>query len=208
VKLFEFDGVFYAGGHEGIAGVDEAGRGPWAGPVVAAAVIFGPGTAIKGINDSKKLAPEKREALFDRIKGEAVSVGVGIVYQDVIDRINILEATFAAMREAVSGLSVEPGLVLVDGSWPVPGLKAKQRAIIGGDGKSAAIAAASIIAKVTRDRIMTELAAAYPQYAFERHKGYGTKEHKDALDLYGPCPLHRKSYAPVRDALEAKNGGR
>jgi len=205
MKLFEFDGNYFEDGQMSIAGVDEAGRGPWAGPVVAAAVVLARDTWIKGVNDSKKLTASKREKLFVEISQKALSVGVGVIGEDVIDNVNILQATYLAMKEAISRLSNVPVLVLVDG-WPIPGLGIRQHAIIGGDGKSAVIATASIVAKVTRDRLMTEYSARYPQYSFERHKGYGTKEHRDALALYGPCPLHRKSFAPVREILEKMNG--
>jgi ribonuclease HII len=188
--------------------VDEAGRGPWAGPVVAAAVVLPQDVRIEGINDSKKLSAPRREKLFIEIHQKAFSVGVGIVSQDVIDKVNILEATYIAMKEAINKLTNIPELVLVDGCCPIRGLAIRQHAVIGGDGKSAMIAAASIVAKVTRDRIMTELSAKYPQYKFHKHKGYGTKEHRDALLLHGPCPLHRKSFAPVREAFNAINGAR
>jgi ribonuclease HII len=200
MDLFEFDGYF-GKKQINIAGVDESGRGPWAGPVVAAAVILPRNIRIKGINDSKKLSSSIREKLFVEIFEKALSVGVGIIGQDVIDDINILEATYLAMKNALDGLSNTPGLVLVDG-WPIPGLKIRQVAVIGGDGKSAVIAAASIIAKVTRDRLMAEYSLKYPQYNFHKHKGYGTKEHKEALERFGPCPLHRKSFAPVRVTLD------
>ena len=206
MDLFKFDGEYFLDPRMSIAGVDEAGRGPWAGPVVAAAVVLPRGARIRGLNDSKKLSSKKRDELFIEISRRTPSVGVGIISQDVIDDVNILEATFLAMKEAISRLSGAPELVLVDG-WPIPGLNIRQCAIIGGDGKSAVIAAASIIAKVTRARIMTEYSVKYPQYSFEKHKGYGTKEHRKALARYGPCPLHRKSFAPVRESLEKLRGG-
>ena len=207
MDLFEFDGNYFEEGLTLIAGVDEAGRGPWAGPVVAAAVILPKDARIEGLNDSKKLTSSKREKLFVEIAHKALAVGVGVIGHEVIDEVNILEATYLAMKAAIKGLSSVPELVLVDG-WPIPGLRLRQSAIIAGDGKSAAIAAASIIAKVTRDRMMTELSAKYPQYDFHRHKGYGTKEHRSALERYGPCPIHRKSFAPVMEAMEKKYGGR
>jgi ribonuclease HII len=205
MDLFTHDRGYFKNGIMLIAGVDEAGRGPWAGPVVAAAVILPINTRIKGLNDSKKLSSRKREKLFVEISLRALGIGVEAISHGVIDDINILQATYLAMKGAINKLSPAPELVLVDG-WPIPGLKASQVAITGGDGKSAAIAAASIIAKVTRDRIMAELSQQYPQYGFHKHKGYGTKEHREALKRYGPCPMHRKSYAPVREILEIING--
>jgi ribonuclease HII len=201
MDLFSFDRTYHEQGYGAIAGIDEAGRGPWAGPVVAAAVILPPGCFIKGLNDSKKLSPQKRELLFDLILRDAQAVGVASVDQEVIDSINILQATYRAMRNALQGISVPFDLVLVDG-WAIPGLAHRQVALTGGDGRSASIAAASIIAKVTRDRLMTELSAHYPNYQFHRHKGYGTPEHQTALEKYGPCALHRKTFAPIRKYLE------
>jgi ribonuclease HII len=201
--LFEFDNKYFVNGTKIIAGVDEAGRGPWAGPVVAAAVVLPANISIPGLNDSKKLSELKREALFTEIHKKAVSVSIGIIYEDIIDRVNILEATYLAMKEALSKLDQPPDLVLVDG-WPIPGLSCAQDAIIGGDGKSASIAAASIIAKVTRDRLMVVLSDKYPAYNFKKHKGYGTKEHQAALLAHGPCSIHRKSFAPIRKCLNEK----
>jgi len=203
-NLFDFDGEYFTGGLTRVAGIDEAGRGPWAGPVVAAAVILRPGKRIKGLNDSKKLNRQKREKLFIQITAEALAVSTGIIDHEIIDEINILAATYLAMKDAINKLTELPELVLVDG-WAIPNLGIRQHAIIGGDGKSAAIAAASVIAKVTRDRIMTELACEYPLYGFENHKGYGTPEHQEALLRFGPCALHRKSFAPVREAIERKS---
>ena len=205
MDLYEFDGSYLRQNQGRTAGVDEAGRGPWAGPVVAAAVILPINPRIPGLNDSKKLSSRKREELFTQIFREALAVGVGVVTQDIIDNVNILEATYIAMKNAIDSLSVVPCHVLVDG-WPIPGLRLSQTSVIGGDGKSAVIAAASIIAKVTRDRMMTEYSAEYPQYNFHKHKGYGTKEHRAALLRFGPCPLHRKSFAPVRQVLENTGG--
>lgn len=201
MDLFSFDCAYRDNGYRVIAGVDEAGRGPWAGPVVAAAVILPETTNLPGLNDSKKLSPRQRDLLFDAITASARAVGVGIIDVPVIDSCNILQATFFAMRDAVGKLAAAIDAVLVDGSMTVPGLPHFQNAIINGDGKSACIAAASIIAKVTRDRIMGELSLVYPQYQFHKHKGYGTKEHLDALVAYGPCPIHRKSFKPVKRLL-------
>lgn len=176
-----------------ICGIDEAGRGPLAGPVYAAAVILPNGYTVDGVNDSKKLTEKKREELFDVITMEAVSWSVGIADEKEIDEINILQATFLAMRRAVDGLSVKPDIALIDGN-KAPGLDIAERTIVKGDSKSANIAAASIIAKVSRDRYMLELAEKYPQYQFEKHKGYGTKLHYEMLDRYGISDVHRKSF--------------
>lgn len=176
-----------------VAGVDEAGRGPLAGPVVAAAVIFPPETTLDGVRDSKKLTSARREALFQAIGDTALSVGVGRVDHDVIDQINILQATYQAMRLAVEKLSPEPGHVLVDGR-PIPELPVPQTAIVGGDRCCFSIAAASIVAKVTRDRLMMEYDKAYPVYGFARHKGYGTRSHIQMIRRYGFCPIHRKTF--------------
>lgn len=176
-----------------ICGIDEAGRGPLAGPVYAAAVILPNGYTVDGVNDSKKLTEKKREELFDVITREAVSWSVGIADEKEIDEINILQATFLAMRRAVDGLSVKPDIALIDGN-KAPGLDIAERTIVKGDSKSANIAAASIIAKVSRDRYMLELAEKYPQYQFEKHKGYGTKLHYEMLDRYGISDVHRKSF--------------
>ncbi|MHB9155454.1 MAG: ribonuclease HII, partial [Endomicrobiales bacterium] len=199
-----FDRSYYRRGYRVIAGVDEAGRGPWAGPVVAAAVILPESSSLPGLNDSKKLSPKKREALYARIREIALGVGVGTVRQDVIDSVNILQATYMAMREALRQLSLPVELVLVDGR-PIPALSLPQAAIPGGDAQSAAIAAASIIAKVTRDRLMEEYSRQYPHYRFHQHKGYGTPEHYEALRRHGPCSLHRKTFAPVRKILEGND---
>ncbi|MBN2566043.1 MAG: ribonuclease HII [Candidatus Eisenbacteria bacterium] len=189
----------WALGIERVAGVDEAGRGPLAGPVVAAAVVLPRELGIKGIDDSKKLTPERREDLFERIMVEAVAVGVGSSSEKVIDEINILNATFAAMREAIARLESVPGHVLVDGN-EIPGLGFPQTGIPNGDGRSTAIAAASIVAKVTRDRMLVELDSRYPGYGFARHKGYGTPDHLSALIRLGPCEIHRRSFRVVTDA--------
>ncbi len=178
-----------------VCGIDEAGRGPWAGPVVAAAAVLDPKCIPKGLDDSKKLSAEKREALFADIQASA-QVGIGISEADEIDAINILQATYRAMQRAVAQLSVLPHLALVDGNRAPP-LTIRVQTIIGGDATSVSIAAASIIAKVTRDRIMREMHALYPHYGFSQHKGYGTAFHADALAKHGPCPQHRKSFNPV-----------
>ena len=176
-----------------ICGIDEAGRGPLAGPVVAAAVVLSPDDPIFYVNDSKKLSARKREELFDQIMERAVSVGVGMADPDVIDRINILQADYEAMRQAVSKLSAEPGLCLND-AVHIPDLPIRQVSIVHGDARSLSIAAASIIAKVTRDRIMERYDQLYPEYGFAKHKGYGTAGHIQAIRDYGPCPIHRMSF--------------
>ncbi|MBR5060053.1 MAG: ribonuclease HII, partial [Clostridia bacterium] len=173
-----------------IAGIDEAGRGPLAGPVVAAAVILPKNKPILYLNDSKQLSEKKREELYQVIMEEAVSVGVGMAGEQVIDEINILQATYRAMREAVSKLVPKPDLTLND-AVTIPELAIRQVPIIKGDAKSASIAAASIIAKVTRDRMMVEYDRQYPEYGFASHKGYGSEAHIEALRRYGPCPIHR-----------------
>jgi len=184
-----------------IAGVDEAGCGPWAGPVVAAAVILDLKNPPDGIDDSKKLLPEKREALFALISASShISVGISSVAE--IDSFNILGATKLAMRRAVEGLPVAPDVALVDGNRP-PDLTCTTQMIIGGDALSLSIAAASIIAKVTRDRIMRALAAEHPHYGWESNAGYGTKKHQDGLAKFGVTPHHRRSFRPIRELLEA-----
>ncbi|MBD5083386.1 MAG: ribonuclease HII [Clostridiales bacterium] len=180
-------------GYKVICGVDEAGRGPLAGPVFAAAVILPEGHIIEGVNDSKKLSEKKRDLLYDKIIDECICYSVGTASEKEIDEINILQATFLAMKRAVDGLEIKPDLALVDGNR-VPPLDADVQTIVKGDGKSASIAAASIIAKVSRDRYMLELAEKYPQYEFERHKGYPTKLHYEKIAEYGISDVHRKSF--------------
>lgn len=176
-----------------IAGIDEAGRGPLAGPVYAAAVILPDDVIIEGINDSKKLSEKKREELFDKIKKKALAWSVCAVDEKRIDEINILEATFEAMRGALSGLGVKPDTALVDGNRD-PGLEVSCETVVKGDSKSMSIAAASILAKVSRDRFITDISEKYPEYDFAKHKGYGTKAHREALMKYGPCEIHRKTF--------------
>lgn len=179
-----------------MAGVDEAGRGPLAGPVVAAAVVLDPSVTIRKLDDSKLLDVEERERLYEAIRVKAVAVGVGMAEPLTIDRVNILEATRLAMQEALARLPVEPELVLTD-FVALGGLGCPQRNLVRGDQRSATVAAASIIAKVTRDRIMAEADRMYPEYGFARHKGYPTEEHRLALWRHGPCPLHRRSFRGV-----------
>jgi len=193
---YRFESAAWRRGVRCLAGVDEAGRGPLAGPVVAAAVVLEPDGRIKGVDDSKRLLPEERARLYDVIRARALGVGVGVVDHTTIDRINILEATRLAMGQALAALTVEPELVITD-FVTVPGLRCPQRNLVEGDRRSASVAAASIIAKVTRDRIMEAADRDYPDYGFGRHKGYATPEHRDALERHGPCPLHRRSFAGI-----------
>jgi len=191
-----------APGAQRIAGVDEAGRGPLAGPVVVAAVVLGPGrTPINGLADSKQLCAERREVLCDRIKQRAIAWHVVSIDVDEIDRINIFQATMLGMRLAVEGVAHAAELARIDGNALPRGLPCPAEAWIGGDARDRAIMAASIIAKVTRDRAMVALHAQFPQYGFDQHKGYSTPAHLAALGAHGPCPHHRRSFAPVRDCL-------
>lgn len=176
-----------------ICGIDEAGRGPFAGPVVAGAVVLPVGLKIQGLNDSKQVSAARREELYDEIREKAVSFGIGISSPARIDEINILQATYEAMRHAVEDLSVVPDLLLND-AVTIPKLPIRQVGIVKGDARSLSIAAASIMAKVTRDRMMVEYAELYPEYFFEKNKGYGSKEHREALMKYGPCPIHRNTF--------------
>ncbi|MFN2349246.1 MAG: ribonuclease HII [Thioalkalivibrio sp.] len=190
----------------GVAGVDEVGRGPLAGPVVAAAVILDPGVPIEGLRDSKKLTAARREALDMKIRERALAWALGFCSPAEIDRINILQASLLAMARAVEALSVAPELALIDGNR-CPRLAMTAHAVIKGDSRVPAISAASIIAKVHRDRLMLELDACHPGYGLAEHKGYPTPVHLDALDRLGPSPCHRASFAPVRRAAEARQGG-
>jgi ribonuclease HII len=186
-----------AGDGATVAGVDEAGRGPLAGPVVAAAVILDPGGRWDGLNDSKQLGAELREALYARVLHEARAFAWAVVGPRAIDRLNIRRASLEAMRRAVARLRVAPSLVLVDGADGVPGLLQPQRAVVDGDARMLSIAAASVLAKVVRDRIMERLDRVWPGYGFARHKGYGTPEHLEAIERLGPCAIHRYSFRPV-----------
>ncbi len=199
-------GLSFSSGEEKIlvlAGVDEAGRGPLAGPVVAAAVILKPEPVIKGLDDSKALTAEQRETLFVEIQRHAEAFAVSIVPPAIIDTVNILQATMRAMRDALSRLSTRPDLVLIDGNQR-PGSGFLERVVIKGDQHSAAIMAASILAKVTRDRIMIDFHRLYPAYGFDAHKGYGCPQHLAALKAHGPSPIHRQSFAPVRNSSSSK----
>lgn len=189
----EYENAALNSGFEVICGIDEAGRGPLAGPVYAAAVILPKGHIVEGVNDSKKISEKKRDLLFDKIIDECVCYSIGTASEQEIDKINILQATFLAMRRAVAGLEIKPDIALVDGNKK-PGLDIAEQTIVKGDSKSANIAAASIIAKVSRDRYMLEMAEKYPEYQFEKHKGYGTKLHYEMLEKYGISPIHRKTF--------------
>jgi ribonuclease HII len=193
-RMLRYERELWAKGLRTIAGVDEAGRGPLAGPVVAAAVIVEPGFYIPGVDDSKKLTPATRNALFEDIMRGSVSVGVGIVDHETIDRVNILNATLEAMGIAVASLKKRPEFLLIDGNR-FRGGGIPFSTIVDGDALCFSVAAASIIAKVTRDRIMVEYDTEYPQYGFARHKGYGTRQHRSAILEHGVCPIHRKSFA-------------
>lgn len=192
-ELWELENEIYDGGVELICGVDEAGCGPLAGPVCAAAVILPRGLVIEGLNDSKKLTERKRDKLFDTICSEAVSYGIAFASVEEIEQINILNAAMLAMNRAIEKLSVTPSLALIDGNRD-SAINMPSRCVVKGDAKCADIAAASILAKVTRDRYMLEMAEKYPEYHFEKHKGYGTKLHYEALRKYGPCEIHRPSF--------------
>lgn len=181
-------------GFQAVCGVDEAGRGPFAGPVCAAAVILPENCEIEGLNDSKKLTEKKREALFDVIKEKAISYSIAFGILEEIEEFNILEATFLAMNRAIDGLDIPADFALIDGNRAPKGIKIPCETIIKGDSLSLSVAAASVLAKVTRDRLMLEIDEKYPQYNFKKHKGYGTKEHSELILKYGPCPEHRMSF--------------
>lgn len=201
VNLWQIESSFREKGFQLICGIDEAGRGPLAGPVCAAAVILPFGLEIPGLNDSKKLTDKKRNELYDLIVASAVAYGIAVSDEKEIDEINILQATFRAMERAVSQLQQKPDLILVDGNR-LPQLQTEAYPIVKGDSLSASIAAASILAKVTRDRFMEQQDALYPAYGFAVHKGYGTKRHYEALTEHGPCPIHRMSF--LKKFYEAK----
>lgn len=191
--ISKYENIQYSNGKSYIAGVDEVGRGPLAGPVMAAAVILPKNCSILYIDDSKKLSPSKREMLSDIIHRDAISVSIGSVNVETIDKINILQSTYMAMQIALKNLSTLPDIILVD-ALNIPKVEIQQLSIIGGDAKSISIAAASIVAKVERDKIMDEYHKLYPEYGFNRNKGYGTKEHIEAIKKYGICPIHRITF--------------
>ncbi|MDG1928901.1 MAG: ribonuclease HII [Nitrospinaceae bacterium] len=200
MNLMEYETKAANQGFRNISGVDEAGRGPLAGPVVAAAVIFSPNIDIVDLDDSKKLSPKKREELFPEIQERATAYGVAVIGHKIIDEINILQAARLAMKQAVDQLNPIPDLLLIDGNQKIES-SIDQWAIVKGDSKSLSIAAASVLAKVTRDRIMDDYHKLYPQYAFNRHKGYGTKLHRTLIQEYGPCPIHRSKFKGVSEYI-------
>lgn len=201
INMLEYERKYYDMGYELIAGVDEAGRGPLAGPVFAAAVVFAKDTYIPEINDSKKLTEKKREELFEVITQKALYYNIVSVSEQEIDRINILTATLKCFNLAVSGLGKLPDIALIDGNR-CGEMPTQFETIVKGDAKSMSIAAASILAKVARDRYVTELDAKYPEYNFKKHKGYGTKEHLEAIAKHGPCPIHRMTFKGVREHVK------
>lgn len=200
--MLEYENKYYDKGYTLIAGVDEAGRGPLAGPVFAAAVVFEKGTFIEGINDSKKLSEKKREALFDIICEKALYYNIVSVDEKEIDRINILNASLKAFELAVTGLEKLPDVTLIDGNRCKENFPTLYETIVKGDAKSMSIAAASILAKVSRDRYIVGLDGLYPEYNFKKHKGYPTKEHREAIAKYGPCSIHRLTFGGVREYVK------
>lgn len=203
---FKFENEAHDKGYVNVCGIDEAGRGPLAGPVYAAAVILPDGCIIEGLNDSKKLTEKKREALFDVITQKALAYGIASADEKEIDEINILQATFLAMRRAVEALGIKPDAALIDGNR-APGLEVPSFTVVKGDAQSASIAAASVLAKVSRDRFMYELDEKYPMYAFAKHKGYGTKLHYEMLEKHGISPVHRKTFLKKLN-LGKQDGGK
>ena len=193
MNLWTMEGELHREGLELVCGIDEAGRGPLAGPVYAAAVILPEGVELPGIDDSKKLSEKKREYLYDLITERALYYGIAYATEKEIDEHNILNAVYMAMNRAADKLGIEPDICLIDGNRN-SGITRNSRCVIGGDAKCACIAAASILAKVTRDRVMKQLGEKYPQYAFEKHKGYGTKLHYERIREFGPCEIHRKTF--------------
>ena len=194
LEIKQIEKEFYDKGVKYIAGIDEAGRGPLAGPVVVCSVIMEPDSMIEGVNDSKKISENKREKLYEIITNEAISYGIGIIYQEEIDEINILQATKKGLTMAIKQMEIKPNIIMVDALTGIDTLGIPYKSIIKGDAKCYSISAASIIAKVTRDRIMREWDKVYPEYGFASHKGYGTAKHIAALKKYGPCPIHRKTF--------------
>jgi len=200
-QLKDIECSLFKKGYNNIAGTDEAGRGPLAGPVVAAAVIIPKGVTISNLNDSKKLTKNQRETLFEEIAASGAICAVGVIDNETIDRINILRASLLAMQKAILSLEIKPDFILVDGTFTVPNVTTPQMAIIGGDAICDSISAASIIAKVTRDRIMDKYQELYPDYTFANHRGYPTKRHLDELKNFGPTDIHRKTFRPVEKLL-------
>ncbi len=203
--MLRYEQECWACGVSRVAGVDEAGRGPLAGPVLAVAIVLPRSRPWPAVDDSKKLSPRQRDRLATALRQlPGLTFGVGIVDAQLVDQLNILAATHLAMRQALANLGEGPTFVLVDG-LPVPGLPLPSRAIVGGDGLSASIAAASILAKVARDQLMVDFDRQFPQYGFAKHKGYGTRQHLEALRCHGPCAIHRRTFAPVASCLEHPN---
>ena len=198
----QLEEMLHSRGFVNVCGVDEAGRGPLAGPVVAAAVVLPNGVEIDGLDDSKKLTPSKRDALFEEIVRLALPCAIGVIDHHTIDMINILQASLRAMWKAVNDLETAPDVVLVDGNQNIPNLKQPQFAVVGGDRHCKAISAASIIAKVTRDRIMEKYQTLYPEFSFAVHKGYPTAQHLEELRRSGPCDIHRRSFKPVAELID------
>jgi len=198
---FSFERELYRLGYQGVAGIDEVGRGPLAGPVVAASVILPPDCDYAQFQDSKKLTPERRERLAAVLKEIGAAIGIGLVSEQKIDRINILQASLLAMKKSMENLAERPDFLLVDGKFPVP-VDLPQRFLIKGESRSASIAAASIIAKVTRDDLMRQYHRQYPQYAFDKNMGYPTVAHRQSLAAHGPCPLHRRSFCGVKEFFQ------
>ncbi|HHV65211.1 MAG TPA: ribonuclease HII [Peptococcaceae bacterium] len=201
-NLLQIESMLYQEGYNLIAGVDEAGRGPLAGPVVAAACILPRKIDLPGLNDSKKLTQKKREELFSKIKEQALAYSIGSASPEEIDQLNILQATKLAMKRALAKLTLSPDYVLIDGRDELA-ISIPQKAVIDGDALSASIAAASILAKVTRDEFMCKMHKLYPEYSFDLHKGYPTRLHLEALKKFGPCPLHRRSFSPLKEKATA-----
>ena len=191
---FEIEKSAFERGYKLVCGVDEAGRGPLAGPVCAAAVILPTDTVIEGLNDSKKISEKKRELLYDVICEKAIAYSITFGTLEEIETLNILEATFLAMNRSINGLEIKPDYALIDGNRAPKGINIPCETVVKGDAKSASIAAASILAKVTRDRLLMEYDTQYPEYNFKKHKGYGTKEHTELILKHGPCPIHRLSF--------------
>ncbi len=199
-RMFSYERQVWAMGYKLVAGIDEVGRGPLAGPVVAAAVVLPGEVLFPGLDDFKRLSAKRRQELFEQIHERAVSVSIGMVHPDGIDEANVMMATYKAMVKAVQGLPVQPDYLLID-ALHLPGVTQPQAPIVGGDGLSCSIAAASLVAKVTRDNYMVDMDKLYPEYGFANHKGYGTVEHREALERYGPCPIHRKSFSSAREIV-------
>ena len=199
-RMYSYERQLWAMGYKLVAGLDEVGRGPLAGPVVAAAVILPGEVVLPGIDDAKRLSPRRRQELYQQIRETAISVGVGLVHPDGIDEASVMLATYKALIKAVGDLSVQPDYLLID-ALHLPNVTQPQAPVVGGDTQSCSIAAASIVAKMVRDEYMIAMDREYPEYGFANHKGYGTAEHRAALERYGPCPIHRKTAGEVRDIL-------